>query len=653
MVINRAGMIGLVAGLASGVGAAPIDFSTFVEWNDAVYPLCDGFAVPLWEVRDGGATAVNVGNSVVSIYYDGSIEANGQRITGTIFPGDDDDGVGLVFGYTIDDDFNENADYLYLDWKGVDQSFDFSDIAENAGFFHDLTSTTFMGQGIRLARVTGFPTADELWGAVNLPQNDNVPALPAGGVEQIARAIDLGNVAYPRVQGRGFKFDIDLTPTNIKVWVNGVLQLNVDAPADRPFDTRGFGLMEQYQDSAFDDQGLWQNFEINPSDGSTPSGEGIDDILPPPFVGLDGPSEVLAASKMELVDNNRWAVTESTGRSRFVVTSNANAGDVELRSTTGFVDETTGVVMATRSLNQRGNAAQHVTAVRNSAFGGFGETSLATNFANTNAEGQVPFDAVYFPYAEGWLAARYNNTDATLGSSPVNATVTPLQTPDAGDLDGLYDLVLADATPGEGVLLVIGAENNADVASAIPTATGWRIFKRNGGSNPINGAEEAGEAGDFAFVFVPTNSPATLAGGTVGANGAVSGGWGDFSVTREQAGRYRLSIPGFGPREGALLLSSSQPASISDPDGLIPGVDEVPANNFMSFQADGEDFIVQTTELNGVNEPRDGGFTFAFVPFRTDAPFPGCNPADLAAPFGRLDIFDVLEFFTVFAQGCN
>ena len=83
-------------------------------------------------------------------------------------PGTDDDAVGLVFGFrpgdaTYADPLPTDADYLLVDWKGIDQNFNFDDPdgnlpdLDNDGspdLFHELTGAGLMPAGIAVSRVT-------------------------------------------------------------------------------------------------------------------------------------------------------------------------------------------------------------------------------------------------------------------------------------------------------------------------------------------------------------------------------------------------------------------------------------------------------------------------------------------------------------------
>ena len=83
-------------------------------------------------------------NASVSVLY-GVENILDERIIGTMNPGGDNDVFGLVLGFNPGDTSNTSADFLLLDWKRTDQSFNFTDTT--GGPFHDLTGSTLRPPG--------------------------------------------------------------------------------------------------------------------------------------------------------------------------------------------------------------------------------------------------------------------------------------------------------------------------------------------------------------------------------------------------------------------------------------------------------------------------------------------------------------------------
>ncbi len=232
-----------LAGMVSPAYSDPVDFNSLIAEN---YPATDGFAEPAWEIVDS-STARENGNSWITVLA-GTEDVTNKIITGTIIPGGDDDITGLVLGYDTGDVTNPNADFLLIDWKGVTQGFNFSD-PEGGAEFHNLTPSATAEAGIALSRVTGIPTADELWGHETFPEN------PDGGVEELARGLVSGSQPYDR-SGGGHDFVIVYESDRVSVRVDGNLEFEVEGS----FPSGGLGMYESHQSPG----STYTNFSIDP-----------------------------------------------------------------------------------------------------------------------------------------------------------------------------------------------------------------------------------------------------------------------------------------------------------------------------------------------------------------------------------------------------
>ncbi|MCO6046184.1 hypothetical protein NG895_19980 [Aeoliella sp. ICT_H6.2] len=236
-------------------GAVGVDFTAF---NVDAFPLVAGGPPAEWETTTKTATVP--GNASMSVLY-GPNSALNKRYIGQITPGTDDDIVGLVFGYQPGDaDYfgSLTGDYLLVDWKGIDQNFDFADDPDDEDGdipFHDFTVGGTAPAGIALSRVEGVPTADELWLHTNYPEGNPYGGFPDdnpdGGVTELARGATLGSTPYPR-DNTSFLIDVTYTPTNITVSVDGVEQFNQNGS----FPDGRFGLYTLQQS-----QPTFSNFE--------------------------------------------------------------------------------------------------------------------------------------------------------------------------------------------------------------------------------------------------------------------------------------------------------------------------------------------------------------------------------------------------------
>lgn len=187
-----------------------VDFSQFVVQN---HPTGSGFDLPLWSISLDGSNASETKNSY-STFLVSPTNIIDKTIRGFITPSTDDDLIGMAIGYQAGDHANASANYLLITWKGASQSFDFlggADAASGGGN---------CPVGLAISRVNGVPNHDEIWQRANL-------AGTTGGVTPLARAATLGSTAYNRSGGSHY-FKIEYTASAVRVWVDGVLQFDID-----------------------------------------------------------------------------------------------------------------------------------------------------------------------------------------------------------------------------------------------------------------------------------------------------------------------------------------------------------------------------------------------------------------------------------------
>lgn len=137
--------------------AAAIDW-TFADlrlWTPESYPPVAGFPLPNWwgagAYWPNGECVYPLYNAQPTLFYsdslalwtvlDVAIAPNGHRTT-------DDDYVGFAVGYRPGDASNPAANYLLMDWRKVDQFYDFNpDLPDTPG--------TTANEGMALSRVFG------------------------------------------------------------------------------------------------------------------------------------------------------------------------------------------------------------------------------------------------------------------------------------------------------------------------------------------------------------------------------------------------------------------------------------------------------------------------------------------------------------------
>lgn len=256
--------------------------------------------------------------------------------------------------------------------------------------------------------------------------------------------------------------------------------------------------------------------------------------------------------------------------------------------------------------------------------------------------------AAYFPFSEGWVGASFlaeaNNAPYTRVYGSPGITLTNV------DQDFFNDRVMATTStnddqgdnrvtlPGvedtrrQGILFPMHAKNEDNYAVASPTVGGDAFNLTIRGSATDGGT---GERDPLAFVFIPVGTPnvtmATIHGGSGQfAQPTATIKSGNFTIAREANGRYRLSIPGQSPSSGVLITNST--GSYNGNGGLGP-------DNFLTYEADGNDWIILSQDSTGTTgtpmvgngqqsaNERNSYFSFAFMSFATPPTAPGPLPA--------------------------
>ena len=198
----------IFAGTA-GAASVPVDLNT---WTAESYPAVSGFGAGVWTVAPGGGSVNQSVNGQPTFFYS-DFTAFGTSVTGRIRPGSgDDDYIGFALGFRPGDSTSNTADYLLIDWKQLDQSFDFGAPSSSPG--------GNAVAGLAVSRVTGIPDADEFW------QHRNLAGTPAGsGLAELARGTNLGNTGW--VDNVEYTFTFDFGPNDLEVFVNGVKEIDI------------------------------------------------------------------------------------------------------------------------------------------------------------------------------------------------------------------------------------------------------------------------------------------------------------------------------------------------------------------------------------------------------------------------------------------
>ncbi|MEQ9643115.1 MAG: PEP-CTERM sorting domain-containing protein [Alphaproteobacteria bacterium] len=155
-----------------------------------------------WVLQAGNDSVLQTLNSAPTIFHSGQNSQN-TALAGTIEvqTTGDDDFFGFVLGYQDGELFSDTADYILVDWKQNDQG------AADAGLaISRVTGDAGTGVG-------GLSTGADLW-------------TKTGVVEELARGATLGDTGW--ADNTEYNFEISFTASNIQVFVDGVMQFDLD-----------------------------------------------------------------------------------------------------------------------------------------------------------------------------------------------------------------------------------------------------------------------------------------------------------------------------------------------------------------------------------------------------------------------------------------
>ncbi|NQW18011.1 MAG: hypothetical protein HQ478_11060, partial [Chloroflexi bacterium] len=164
-----------------------------------------------WNVSGDANSVLQTVNGNPTFFYS-DFNALGSPLSGSIQvqTTGDDDFIGFAIGFEPGDASNAAADYLLVDWKQGNQS----------------AFGGFAGRGLAVSRVTGIANNTNFW-AHN------------GPVTELARATTLGSTGWGDYQVNQFQFDF--SSTQLRVFVNGVLEIDV-SPASGTFSDGRFAF---------------------------------------------------------------------------------------------------------------------------------------------------------------------------------------------------------------------------------------------------------------------------------------------------------------------------------------------------------------------------------------------------------------------------
>ena len=188
-----------------------VDLST---WKAETYPGGSDQPIGVWTVSADKLSVLQSVNGNPTLFYSDFLAFDTKMQVKINVNAGDDDFIGFALGFDPGDTNNPSADYILVDWKRGTQYGSFVSPSCGPG--------TTAPRGLSVSHVTGIPTADELWGHTD----QNVWCSPLGhGVTELARAMNLGSTGW--VTGQDYLFEFEFTATSLKVYVNGVLEINI------------------------------------------------------------------------------------------------------------------------------------------------------------------------------------------------------------------------------------------------------------------------------------------------------------------------------------------------------------------------------------------------------------------------------------------
>ena len=325
----------------------------------------------------------------------------------------------------------------------------------------------------------------------------------------------------------------------------------------------------------------------------------------------------VAAGNIDVDLSSTWSVTNTgTGVNEMVITSPANTGDNEVGLVGTKLYPSTGVLLGT----VRDNTDPWGTVNTHPHWGSYG---FSTETGVGGGERDIPLAAAFFPYADGWTAGHVDAGGIlTNGVGVAQSNITKLS-------DGAFMISLPEVTDAatDGFLFAICHNNDDNAYAVLPVAgTNSWIYRQT------DNDADTFENDKWAFVYVPADTPELIAGRFDGLGGQLqkveTGG--TYTLAQEGTGIYRLSIAGFTPTDGSLLvLGTGADATTGDPDNIVT-----------SYVADGNDFLIHTQQTIDFAHV-DAEFQFVFTPF--------ANPLS----FNRNVAFSVTAFDTTSAEGAT
>ncbi|MEM9784337.1 MAG: hypothetical protein AAF899_17910, partial [Pseudomonadota bacterium] len=166
---------------------------------------------PFWQRM--GAQATQLGNTPSPTLLHSPFDVFQHRIVAEISVGTatDNDSIGFAVGFDSGETrrLDLEPEYLYIDWKkSVDQ-----------------LGETSAPAGLAISRVFGIPSVADFANHVNTTLSG-----PTNGLEELARGQGLGATGWE--ENRTYRFEFELRPNGLRVWVDGNLEFDLVGPME-------------------------------------------------------------------------------------------------------------------------------------------------------------------------------------------------------------------------------------------------------------------------------------------------------------------------------------------------------------------------------------------------------------------------------------
>lgn len=293
-----------------------------------------------------------------------------------------------------------------------------------------------------------------------------------------------------------------------------------------------------------------------------------------------------------------------------VGTGQLNRGDyqVTIANSLGVLNNVTynqGIMLASISQHDRPdflNQRASVEVGRNSY--GDGNLSLSImQVGQNNKEVNFNTSVAWFPFDSGFRGAHVNG-DASLVPTAFNGVAQSMVT---RTNTGRYTVNLGVNSQTSGMLFTIGNNNDNVVVQTGPAANGsnWDVRVTE------NNANFASTGTDlmWSFLYLDYNTPGLIGGyydGTT-AGGTNLHSAGNFTMSKNAAGQYTLTIPGQSPTTGMLILTVANETTSSGTTA--------PDDNVLSYAAGaGNTFTINSYDLPAAGL-QDSKFVWAFISF--------------------------------------